>query len=247
MRAVRFPTLLVMLLALAPSARAASPSPAPQWTLRLLPATSLEYHLTTTDTVTVEASGRSTTNTTSLERTVTRRIVPVPGAPPPGLYEVEQTDRELGLQVGTGTVTLGTARPPARFRIRPDGSGDAGVKLDLVLPPGPVSAGASWEHVAPPSRLAPLELRTAYKLEREEVIAGRRCLVITATITGELTAGGKSLTHRGKARLALDPRAGVLVRAVSDARTIVTEPPDAKGPRRKETHIRSRLELVDRR
>ena len=89
-------------------------------------------------------------------------------------------------------------------------------------------------------------MHTAYRFERLDVIAGRRCVLIVAEITGAADgAKGAHLTHRGKARLAFDPRAGILVRAVSDSRTTVTEPPDAKGPRRRETHIFSRLELVD--
>ena len=242
MRAVRIFAICFLALSFACPLRAAAPR---SWTLRLLPtAGSVEYHLATTDTVSVEAGGRVTTHTTPLHRIVTRRITPVPGAPPPGLYEVEQSDRELAVKVGRGTLSLGGGKA-AKFRVHPDGSGDGAPELDLVLPAQPVALGARWESTAPGTLRQPLPLRTTYRLEREETIAGHRCLLIAAEVSGEADGPkGSHLTHRAKARLAFDPRAGLLVRAISDARTMVTQPRDAKGPRRRETHIRSRLELA---
>lgn len=227
---------LIFLFALSPALAAPR-----TWTLRLLPtAGSVEYQLTTTDTVSVEAGGRVTTQTTPLTRVVSRRLTLAPG----GSLEVEQSDRELAVKAGRGTLALGGARPPARFRVGPDGRGE-GVHLDVVLPPGPVALGARWEFTAPVSKQVPVALRTAYRLEREESVQGRACLIIAAEVTGEADGpGGSHLAHRAKARLAFDPRAGLMVRAVSDARTVVTQPPDQRGPRRRTNRVQSRLELA---
>lgn len=233
LRAVR---LFLLLLMVAPAFAAPR-----AWTLRLLPtAGSVEYHLTTTDTVSVEAGGRVTTQTTPLTRLVTRRLTLQPG----GSLEVEQSDREFSVKLGRGTLALGGARPPAKFRVGPDGRGD-GVQLDLVLPPGPVALGARWESTAPASKQVPVALRSAYRLEREETVQGRSCLIIAAEVTGEADGpGGSHLAHRAKARLAFDPRAGLMVRAVSDSRTIVTQPADQRGPRKRTNRVQSRLQLA---
>lgn len=236
-------TLLALAVALlfAGDGLAASGEAPRAWTLRMLPA-SVEYHLRTTDTTVVEAAGHTRSHATPLERTVTRRITPLPG----GLLEVEQADRELGVGVGKGTLSLGSRRAPSKFRVKSNGEGMDGARLDLVLPDGPVALGARWISATAPNRRIPFELKSAYHLERAETVKGRRCLLIAEETTGEGSGGtrGAHGSYHAKARLAFDPRAGVVVRAVSDATFTVEEPADRKGPRRRQTRISSRLELV---
>lgn len=216
---------------------------AQSWTLRHLPA-SASYELSATDTVRVEASGRDTERSTPVRRIVTRRIALARG----GLLAVEQVEGSTSLGLGAGTMRVGPLQPPARFTVKPTGEGAGGPGLELLLPTGAVTSGARWETRAPPSERAPIELVTRWHLERVETVAGRSCLIIAGAVAGAATVPprGARVTHSGKVRLAFDPRAGLIVRAVSEATTVVEEPPDARGrPRRKTTRIASHLTLLE--
>ena len=245
MRGMRLLGLILLLCAAGPVAAQSRLSPK-QWTLRMLPTSgSVEYELTTTDTTVIEAAGHTTQRVTPLHRLVTRRVTPVHEPRVVGQLDVEQSDREVGITVGKGTISLPGVRAPSHFRVGTDGQGANGARLDLALPGTPVALGARWSAVTPASRLTPFALTTAYHLEREEVVAGRPCLIITAETTGEGSGGPYRAkgTYSGKARLAFDPRAGLVVRAIRDAHLTIVEPPDQRGPRRKENRIASRMEL----